>query len=247
MFKKSISCALVLCSFLAFKNEAAAYGFKNLEEFEELNSGTENLEILESYHTILESDSKSSCTFTNASPENRKAAFNRAVNKLRNINSLGDHIDLPGNKFALVNKDGKNVYREKLILGDYMKIIPPVDPLNRDYWVKVEKVVKTDKEFTVVVRPSSSGYNPTSGITDHFFTDRATNTFSITLKGSTLTARVHGVNEEINREQARSWEDGIANAAVARMVWGIYKDGKTKLGLQSMLWDSLTSNLAKCD
>lgn len=211
--------------------------------FEELSSLDQ-----EFFHiNRLESDSSSSCSLSGKTDSEKKSIFDRAVSRLLNVNNFENEITLPGQDFILHDKNGSIISRPAKY-GDLIEIKLPMDPTLRTYWVRIEQVTTSKNELKIIVRPT---LNPLlrykHGVTDHFFTSAATNTFSVSYSSNKLTARVHGLNEEANTSEARTWADAVANSTIATMAWGVYSNGKAKMGLQSYTWKSLTSSLADCN
>jgi hypothetical protein len=195
----------------------------------------------------LESDSSSSCSLVGKSEAEKQSIFKRAVNRVLNVNNFENEITLPGQDFILHDQAGKITSRAAQ-KGDFIEIKLPMDPTLRTYWVKIEEVNSSKNEFKIIVRPTRNPHLKfKSGVTDHFFTSAATNTFSVSYSSSKLIARIHGLNEEANTTEARSWADAAANATIATMAWGVYSNGKAKMGLQSYTWKSLTTSLADCN
>ncbi len=211
--------------------------------FEELS----NLD-LDLYRLVpIESIASSSCDLKDKSSSKKNVLFNRAVGKMLDLDHLENHISLPGQDFLLHNSTGQRVTRFAQ-LGDLLEISLTADPTGRSYWVKIEKINRSSQQLSIVVRPTASPkLKKKAGVTDHFFTNAATNTFSVTMTNTKLIARVHGQNEIVNTTQVRSWTDKAANTAIATMAWGVYYDGKALAGLQSYTWNSLASHLANCN
>ena len=211
--------------------------------FEELSSLDQDF-----FHiNRLESDSSSSCSLVGKSEAEKQSIFKRAVTRVLNVNNFENEITLPGQDFILHDQAGTITSRAAQ-KGDYIEIKLPMDPTLRTYWVKIEEVHSSKNEFKIIVRPTRNPHLKfKSGVTDHFFTSSATNTFSVSYTSSKLTARVHGLNEEANTTEARSWADAAANATIATMAWGVYSNGKAKMGLQTYTWKSLTTSLADCN
>ena len=211
--------------------------------YEELST----LELSGSGYQKMDSNSYTSCALTGKTAEEKAYLFKRAANKLLNVNNFENIITLPGQDFVLHNAQGNKIHRSAQ-LGDLIQIKLPMDPTLRSYWVRIEVVKQVPNKLTIVVRPTPNPLlSKKKNVTDHFFTNSATNTFSVTNTGNSLVARVHGQNEEANTTQARTWADAAANATIATMAWGFYYEGKAKMGLQSYTWKSLTSHLADCN
>ncbi len=211
--------------------------------FEEISA----LELSGSASSRMESNSSTSCDLSHKSESTKQEIFQRASKKLLNVNNFENIITLPGQDFVLHDANGYKVYRSAK-LGDLIQIKLPMDPTLRSYWVKIEEIVQIPNQLKIIVRPTANpNLSKKKGVTDHFFTNAATNTFSVTNTGQNLVARVHGLNEEVNSAQARTWADAAANATIATMAWGFYRDGKAVMGLQSYTWKSLTEHLANCE
>lgn len=211
--------------------------------YEELTT----LDLSVSGYQKMDSNSYTSCSLMGKTNQEKASIFKRAVNRLLNVNNFENIITLPGQDFILHNSKGKQIYHQAQV-GDLIQIKLPMDPTLRSYWVRIEEVKQVPNQLTIVVRPAPNPLlSKKKNVTDHFFTNAATNTFSVTNTGSALVARVHGQNEEANTSQARTWADAAANATIATMAWGFYYEGKAKMGLQSYTWKSLTSHLADCN
>jgi hypothetical protein len=211
--------------------------------FEEISS----LDLSGQVNSRIESNSYTSCYLGHKSQQEIKDIFARASKRLLNVNNFENIISLPGQDFILHDGSGNKITRNAKI-GDLIKIKLPMDPTLRSYWVKIEQVIQIPNQLKIIVRPTANPkLSKKKGVTDHFFTNAATNTFSVTNTGDKLVARVHGLNEEVNSSQARSWADAAANATIATMAWGFYRDGKAVMGLQSYTWKSLTEHLADCN
>lgn len=211
--------------------------------FEEISG----FEFTGSANSRIESNSSTSCNLSQKSELAKQDLFQRASKRLLNVNNFENIISLPGQDFILHDAKGNRTYRSAK-LGDLIQIKLPMDPTLRSYWVKIEQVIQIPNQLKIIVRPTlNPNLSKKKGVTDHFFTNAATNTFSVTNTGDKLVARVHGLNEEVNSAQARTWADAAANATIATMAWGFYRDGKAVMGLQSYTWKSLTEHLADCN
>lgn len=132
--------------------------------------------------------------------------------------------------FQLMDKDGKEVNNRAPKEGDFLRIDLPFAPTGYDY-VQIDEIIDNDDMTSITVRPSK---DPTSDSenTHHFFTDDATNTF--TLRRSTSTngeplsvMQVNGRNEVTN--------SGVVNGAIAL--------GSEYTPMQSMQWEGLLDHV----
>jgi hypothetical protein len=235
--KKLLLSSLLLMSFSGFADEAF-YDFSAMEETLE-----------SSFSEGVVSDSSKSCTILPGKMKSADAIFYRAAWKLASVNSWGKLMGIPGQEFQLYN--GKQRLNRSAEVGDLIQIKLPLDPTGRSYWVKIESIVrhylKNEKLLTIVVRPTVNPFKNRKGsdITDHFFTNHATNTFSVTLKGNRISARVAGKDEFANTTQVASWSDGAANYTISQMGWGIeFRD--QSIGFQPFVWSKLNDALATC-
>ena len=189
----------------------------------------------------LNSDNTHSC------PRKSQADFNQAVIGLMNVNAWKTVIGIPDQSFDLFNSKGIRAQRTARA-GDLIRIQLPLDPSRGDYWVKVENFRREGNFAVLRVRPTRDPHLPYEDhVTDHFFTDRAQNVFSVSLKDGILKVRVHGTGEEANTTQARSFLDAQRNQIVASMGWGYYAGGESKYGFQSMVWKIFARKIAGCE
>jgi hypothetical protein len=147
--------------------------------------------------------------------------FQSSANRLLNINEWHHFAGRLTADFRLTDRNGKPVNR-LAGLGDYFRInIPgPGSATGKGYdWVKIETIddhrdpTGAKEEVSFRVRPAA---NPTTIEKDtaHFFSNRATSTFSVTRNKKTITAAVRGRNESPNIRSNRS-VDKLRNAVVA--------------------------------
>lgn len=199
----------------------------------------------------VESVSEKSCRVSSA--EGEAASFRRAVDGLADVNSWGRRT-IPGGAFILRDWSGQKVSRAAQI-GDFIEIKLPADPSMRSYWVEIEQVqMHGDPEqgrafFQVVVRPSA---RPTADddrkIIDHFYTDDATNTFTVSLLNGQLTVRVQGSTEIPNMNFARNPIEAAQNAVIANSSWGVRMvESQAGFGPQRITWEMLEGSLARCE
>jgi hypothetical protein len=111
--------------------------------------------------------------------------------------------------------------------------------------------VESDR-VAICVRPS---HDPTKrpltpDVVAHFFTRETTNNFFIERHGTSVTARVEGLNESANvGPKAGGLENAARNRAACEGAWGIRRTipGTTTEvnGLQQHQWNVFTENLVK--
>ncbi len=170
--------------------------------------------------------------------QSAKQLFELSKIRLLNVNEWHKLSGLASADFQLTDENGTEVNRLAQ-LGDHFKIDIPgpgtVTGKGND-WVQIEAIEEksTDESDVVAVRVRPSS-NPQSNKEDvaHFFTDEASSTFSITRKGSLVTAAVQGRNEKPNL-QADSLLDKVRNAVVGTSAIA---------GMNKPQWKSLVKGL----
>ena len=100
-------------------------------------------------------------------------------------------------KFQLINANGTALFGTAKVI-DYIKIQLPTAGKNCD-WVEIESIKKINEQnyyqqIIMKTRPVDNPENKKS-VTEHFFTEDDTSTFSIERKKEKVTAAVHGRNE----------------------------------------------------
>lgn len=167
-----------------------------------------------------------------------KQHFETVKKRFLDVNNWGKFAGAEKAEFRLYNASGtpKNSTPEK---GDYFRInIPgPGNPTGEgDDWVQVEEIKEEKESDTesayIRVRPCASPLNEKSE-TAHFFGEKATSNFIIKRVGQTVSAEVHGRNEEPNTEDVGLIEK-IRNAVVA--IGGMLLGSKIQ-------WKGLTDGL----
>jgi hypothetical protein len=238
MKKLLLSSLLVLSVSNLALAEDAAHDFAPMEDALEA-----------SFAAGVDTNNSDSCTISKANIKNADALFYKAAWKLVNVNNWANLMGIPGQDFRLYN--GKKQLNRAAAVGDLIRIKLPLDPTGRSYWVKIESVVKnyktSEKKLTIVVRPTVNPFKNRKGtdITDHFFTNDATNTFSVTLKNNKIEAKVAGRDEFANTTQVATWADGAANYTISQMGWGIEIRDRD-IGFQPLVWSKLNDALATC-
>ncbi len=200
--------------------------------------------MLEQYY--VNSNSSVSCQISKTKMWKANKLFQQAAFKLTNVNNWSNLIGMPGQDFELYS--GKTRLYRQAVKGDLIRIKLPLDPTRRSYWVKIESVKRESQSISIVVRPTANPFKnrKNTNITDHFFTNEATNTFSVTLVNDQIRSRVSGRNEEANLTQVETQRDGAANYTIAQMGWGVTMQN-SRLGFQSLVWAKLNSAIATCD
>jgi hypothetical protein len=192
------------------------------------------------------------CSLGYKSSDEKVRVYNQAVAKLKNINSWSSLIGIPGQSFKL--------YRDKILItnrgpqvGDLIKILLPGDPTARSYWVKIETIESNNNPvrfIKIVVRPSANPFlnrKKQDNITDHFFTNQATNTFSVNVYENHLVSKVSGQNEYANTTQVTNKWDAAYNNTIATMGRGIDMGEGRRVGFQSLVWSNFNKAIAVCD
>jgi hypothetical protein len=169
-----------------------------------------------------------------------KQLYENARLNLLNVNSwhtlTGDGV-----VFQLVNEKGEEIHGlvEK---GNYFRIHIAAAPANAagkgDEWVFVEKVeegkMKYHEFVSVRVRPAAPPFSK-SKETAHFFSSKATSTFSVVRNSSKVTVSVSGRNEEPNTD-THDLLASIRNVVVALAAM---------IGLNKPQWKSLAKGIIK--
>ncbi|MEO6818164.1 MAG: hypothetical protein ABI266_04345 [Ginsengibacter sp.] len=169
--------------------------------------------------------------------------FDRAVDKLLDINSWQSTADTSGSsaEFVLKDENGQSLF-ELPKKGNYIQIdIPgPGSKSGNGYdWVRIEEIIDqrdsaAENELVgFMVRPCS---NPTKkeNKTAHFFTEEATSTFIIERKSEIIYSRYFGRNEMINHET--NMTDKVRNSLIGLAA---------KLGFSEIQWRSLIKGFLK--
>lgn len=237
--KKLLLSSLLLVSLTSLaRAEELAYDFSPMHEALEA-----------SFSGGIDTNNSDSCTISSTQLKNADNLFYKAAWKLVDVNNWANLMNIPGQDFHLY--DGKKRLNRAAAVGDLIRILLPLDPTGRSYWVKIESVEKSlkkkEKKLTVVVRPTVNPFKNRKGtdITDHFFTNAATNTFSVTLKDNKIIASVNGRDEYANTTQVASWADGAANYTISQMGWGVEIRDRN-IGFQPLVWSKLNNALATC-
>lgn len=168
-----------------------------------------------------------------------KALFETAKERLQDINSWKKFAGAASATFTLTDDNGNEVHR-KAAKGDHFKInIPgPGSEAGSGYdWVMIEAIEdKSDpggntEAFAIRVRPTNEPGKP--GEVAHFFKDNATSSFAVQREELTVTASVHGRNEEPNTTN-EGILDKVRNTMIAIGAM---------LGMSDTQWKSLVKGL----
>lgn len=144
--------------------------------------------------------------------------------------------------FTLTSKDGKTIHSAPEVGNLFRITIPgPGNPSgDGDDWVQVEDIKHQTgadcESIAIRVRPAASPLDP-SDETAHFYNEKATSTFIVKREKQTVTAEVHGRNEEPNNEDVNLLAK-VRNTIVA--IGGILAGSKFQ-------WKALTKGLVSRD
>ena len=209
-------------------------------------------EIYEKVFKLSRGTYRSDCSLSHHTTQEMQSFFQKGLNKIVNVNKWDSLVGIPGQSFQLYKVSGTQSHQGAR-KGDYIEIKLPADPTNRSYWVRVESFYFTnlspyEMAFSMVLKPTSDPARKKSSrvITDHFFTNAATNTLNLKLYNNTLQASVVGDHEEPNFVQAPSWAEGFANKAIVRMSWGLNLPEVGQIGFQRLVWHKLTKSIVDC-
>lgn len=166
-------------------------------------------------------------------------AFDAQVDRLFDVHNWTELSGVENASFALFNPQGDRTDREARV-GDFVRVdLPGPVPMA---WVRIESASRDGSRAEIVVRPSHDPTlaTPDPSITAHFFTNDATNTFSVSRSGRTVTADVTGRNENANSAQTTGLVDRVVNRVTSEVAWGAFD-----VGLQGHQWERFTANLSR--
>lgn len=173
------------------------------------------------------------------SPEDAKTLYIQSKQRFWDINCWSAISDGLSASFVLTDHEGKQKQGIPEV-GDHFRIdIPgPGSSAGNGYdWVRVELVEdgndpKADCEWSVIkVRPSEDPVNK-EGIA-HFLEEKATSSFIVKRKGTTISAEVHGRNEKPNTG-AEKISDKVRNIMIG---------AGAILGFAKIQWEKLAKGL----
>ncbi len=134
-----------------------------------------------------------------------KQFFEVVRSRLLQVNKWKDWAGSISAEFQLFTNHGDKLYRQ-VKEGDYIRIdIPGPGPTSGDGfdWVEVEAIDEVSygeiHNVSIRVRPTSSPLNEEADIA-HFYSRQSTSTFTITLRGNTITAGIYDRNTQPNAE-----------------------------------------------
>jgi hypothetical protein len=168
-----------------------------------------------------------------------KKLFGTVKQRLLDINHWGSISEGISASFDLT--DALGAPKEGLpIAGDHLRINIPGPGLKAGEgydWVRIEKLQEqrseTEDVFMMQVRPSANPSPATGEEIAHFFDEKATSSFIVRRHHETVSAEVHGRNEEPNTSNEKL-TDKIRNAVV-----GI----SAMAGFSAIQWKKLVKGL----
>jgi hypothetical protein len=163
------------------------------------------------------------------------AAFEKAKDKLLQVNDWQKMTGALGAGFQLFDADAQQVNRE-VRKGDFLRIdIPgPGSTAGNGFdWAKVEdlKTYNTEdvQSIAFIVRPTGNPHT-NSDVVAHFYAPESTSTFTVTREKNKITAAIYDRNIEAN-EQASEPSDKLRNQAVGKSA----KHAFSKLQWQALV------------
>lgn len=159
-------------------------------------------------------------------------AYEKAKNKLFDINKWSDLQGLQSSTFELYDQNGKRSYATMPVEGDYIRILLP-GPLPEN-WVVIADIHIEPKRTEFTVFACEDPQSPGEKDVEHFFSRGASSTFRVELKGNTIVGSVIGKNEGINNEGTDAGSRALINTLVAEGGW---------LYFQQQQWEKLASYL----
>jgi hypothetical protein len=190
---------------------------------------------------------------TAASEKDAKFIFERAMERLQDVNEWSDYCGAM-TSFCLIDEGGEPLQGWANV-DDFIRIDLP-GPGTREGegydWVQIEKVQGADGHdeqgsnalpsspqqprdiFLLQVRPSRNPSNKGSTQIAHFFEASATSTFIVERQDRTVALTVYGRNEVPNTRKPESLVDKWHNAAVGSIG---------AIGLSKLQWKALTEGL----
>ena len=166
--------------------------------------------------------------------------FERATNRLLDVNEWTDHCGALSAAFQLTDDEGEPL-KGRAAIGDYIRIdIPgPATSEGRGYdWVKIEKIeqpasLAPGAISLMQVRPCSNPQVKDATVTAHFLQEHATSTFIVEWGDKKVSATVYGRNEVPNTEHP-GVADKVRNEVVGTLG---------AIGLSKIQWKALVQGL----
>lgn len=147
-------------------------------------------------------------------------AFERAIQKLKNVNAWSD-ISWLSASFQLFDSQVHPKAGYPPRLGDFMLVqLPGPTPEN---WVKVTAVFEAEHKVGFTVQPCRNPNEEPSAEIDHFFQPEARSTFVVEQKGLILMAAQIGEEEGINNHQPEAGNRTLINTLIAEVGWWFYQ------------------------
>jgi hypothetical protein len=174
-----------------------------------------------------------------STPQEARQAYEQAKSRLENPSNwtgIGGvtaftQFDASTTPPTPVNRKAKVGDVLKMTVGD-----------GQEYYVRVDKIEEGPNGFSIAVRPT---YDPIANPVkpneiDHFFDDRATNTFPVSLEGNRVQARAVALGEYVNKTKGAGWD--VYNEAVAHSAWGLAGTNNTAVQGQAQ-WNHFLERL----
>lgn len=179
-------------------------------------------------------------TVTLRDEKEAQALFERAKERLLNVNTWEELCGTGSANFVLTDPAGQEVNRLAQPRDHFKIDIPGPGPVTGEGydWVQIEQIEELHEPernadcVLVRVRPAT---NPKGGADDvaHFFSEEATSNFMVRREGNTVTAAVYGRNELPNTK-AESAVDKARNTMVALSAMA---------GISKLQWKQLVKGL----
>ena len=149
-------------------------------------------------------------TFDNAKESTR--AFSLIKAKLLDIDEWNNYAGI--SSYKLYDESGREFLSNVINVGVFVRI--SLTGSGKYDWVKVINIFESANEFIITVKPA---FDPTSenidkSIISHFFTDAATNNFSLKIEDETVRIYVIGLDEIHNTIETKNIIQTIRNVAV---------------------------------
>lgn len=178
-------------------------------------------------------------------PADAQSAFQRQSAALLDVNHWNQMSGMENANFKLFDANGNPSNHNPPQVGDFVRIdLPGPNPHD---WVRIEDLHTDPNDTSVRVRPSydPTQHPPNTSVTAHFFTNQATNEFSVRRDGSSVTAGVHGEHESANvGSQASGPLMATRNGATTYGAWGMDIPGTNRTtSMQQHQWNTFTENL----
>lgn len=168
-----------------------------------------------------------------------KQFFDKAVNRLMNVNDWSSYTGALTANFQLCDSKGNEVQRP-VEMHDYFKIdVPGPGTVTGDGydWVQVEALEKYtaahEDMVLITVRPANNPLNDKEDVA-HFFTDESTSSFIVKRTGTKVTVEVHGRNEKPNTK-ADSIIDKARNVFAGSVAVSLFSKYQWKSLVEGLL------------